>query len=84
MNIPLYRTSRSAGDSVSMVNRKMFKVEPGESVKISEIVKTVENNVDLTALMEAMRRGPDSVSDVSQVRPTGRIRSWFSRLFGSR
>ena len=83
MGIPLYRTSRTADDSVSIVNKRVFKVEPGESVKISEIVRTVKQNVDLPALLDELRTG-DGVSGRKAEKPRGRIRSLITKLFGGR
>lgn len=81
MDIPLYRSPRSAGDSVSILNKRIFKVEPGESVKITEIVKTVKEHVDVERLFEALRTS-NPVFGVSEDRSGSGIRNWFSRLFG--
>lgn len=80
LGIPLYRTERSAGDSVSILNRRVFKVEPGESVKISEIVRTIKNNVDLGAVMDALDKGPGRPVKKTR-KPASRLRSWISRIF---
>lgn len=81
MEIPLYRSPRSTGDSVSILNKRIFKVEPGESVKISEIVKTIKEHVDVEGLFQALQTS-DSISGAGRDRSGSRIRKWFSRLFG--
>lgn len=83
LNIPLYRSLKSAGDSVSLLNRRVFKIEPGESFKISEIVKTVKDNVDIERMMESLQS-----SEREQVKAAGsplvRLKSWVSKIFGRR
>ncbi|OPL19128.1 MAG: hypothetical protein AVO35_12275 [Candidatus Aegiribacteria sp. MLS_C] len=81
LGIPLYTTGRSAEDSVSILNRRVFKVEPGESVKIGEIVRTVKCSVDLQALMEAVR-SPVRGTEAGEPGRAARFRSWLSRVFG--
>lgn len=83
LGIPLYTTDRSAGDSVSILNRRVFKVEPGESVKIGEIVRTVKGSVDLHALVEAVR-SPERGTEAREPGRGARLRSWLSRVFGRR
>jgi len=83
LDIPLYVTSRSAGDSSSILKSRIFKVEPGESVKISEIVRTIREHVDLQGILDVLD------SDVSPKPPPRpgtmtRIRSWLRRLTGGR
>lgn len=80
LEIPLYRTTKSAGDSASILNRRVFKVEPGESVKISEIVETVRENVDLAGILEALR-APAAATGIPKKTALSRARSWFSKLF---
>jgi len=80
LNIPLYRSSKNAGDSVSFLNKRIFKVEPGESVKISEIVRTVKDNVDLEQIMESLRSAEQEFGKTAE-KPMNRFRSWFSGIF---
>jgi hypothetical protein len=82
LGIPLYMTARSANDSVSILNRRVFKVEPGESVKIDEIVRTIKGSVDLEAMIDALS-APARVTVPSE-RPASRLRSWLSRIFRRR
>lgn len=79
LDIPLYRTTKNAGDSASILNRRVFKVEPGESVKISEIVETVRENVDLGGILEAIR-SPVTVPGIPKKTTISRARAWFSKL----
>lgn len=83
LGIPLYGTSRSAGDSVSILNRRIFKVEPGESIKIGEIVRTIKSSVNLQAVIDALATCP-SVPGRGAEKPVSRLRSWFSRIFRGR
>jgi dethiobiotin synthetase len=83
LDIPLYRSPKSAGDSVSVLNKRIFKIEPGESVKISEIVRTVRDNVDIAGMMEAIQSS-DHEQNKPVERPMDRIRSWVSRIFNRR
>jgi dethiobiotin synthetase len=83
LDIPLYKSSKSAGDSVSVLNKRIFKIEPGESVKISEIVRTVKNNVDLDRLMAALQFSEREQVSTTE-RPMTRLKSWVSRIFKKR
>jgi dethiobiotin synthetase len=83
LGIPLYLTERSAGDSVSLLNRRIFKVEPGESVKIDEIVRTIKASVDLQAMVDALSSRPGSGQGAPE-RRVSRLRSWFSRILRRR
>jgi dethiobiotin synthetase len=83
LDIPLYRSLKSAGDSVSALNRRIFKIEPGESVKISEIVRTVKNNVDIERMVEAMKYS-EGEQKKTRERPMTRLKSWISRIFNRR
>ncbi|MCD4776570.1 MAG: AAA family ATPase [Candidatus Aegiribacteria sp.] len=80
LDIPLYRSLRSAGDSVSVLNKRIFKIEPGESVKISEIVRTVKSNVDIGRIMEAIKSS-EGEQKKTRERPMARLKSWVSRIF---
>ena len=79
LDIPVYRTAKNAGDSASILNRRVFKVEPGESVKISEIVETVRDNVDLESILDALL-APVIVPGKPKQTPLLKVRSWFSKL----
>lgn len=81
LGIPLYRTSRTAGATMSVLNRRVFKVEPGESVKIKEIVRTVKNHVDLQSLLESLTTH-DRPTGRTGAKPISRLRSWLSRVIG--
>ncbi len=81
LGIPLYRTARSAGATMSLLNRRVFKVEPGESVKISEIVRTVKANVDLQSLVDSLT-SPERPDGKTGAKPMSRLRSWLSRVLG--
>lgn len=80
LDIPLYRSLKSAGDSVSILNRRIFKIEPGESVKISEIVRTVKDNVDIERMMTCLQSS-DHVQKKTAEKPMIRLKSWVSRVF---
>jgi len=78
LNIPLFRTARSAEASVSILRGRIFKVEPGESVKISEIIRTVKEHVDIKALMDRLHESPETGREE---RPGG-IRGFFRKILG--
>lgn len=80
LDIPLYRSLKSAGDSVSILNKRIFKIEPGESVKISEIVRTIQDNVDIDRMMEALRSSENELNKTME-KPLTRFKSWVSRIF---
>ncbi len=80
LNIPLYRSLKSAGDSVSVLNRRIFKIEPGESVKISEIVRTVRENVDIERMIESLQSS-ERVQAKKAEGPMTRLKAWVSRTF---
>jgi len=79
LDIPLYRSLKSAGDSVSILNRRIFKIEPGESVKISEIVRTVKNNVDIERMMKYLQSS-ERIQKRPVERPMKRLKSWVSKI----
>lgn len=58
LGIPLYRTGESLERSASRIHRSVFKLEPGESLKITEVVRTVRENVDISRLMESLEERP--------------------------
>ncbi len=80
LDIPLYRSLKSAGDSVSILNRRIFKIEPGESVKISEIVRTVKENVDIERMMACLKSS-EQVQKKTVDTPMTRLKLWVSRVF---
>ncbi|MCK4806414.1 MAG: AAA family ATPase [Candidatus Aegiribacteria sp.] len=80
LDIPLYRSLKSTGDSVSVLNRRIFKIEPGESIKISEIVKTIKENVDIERMM-AYLQSPERLQKRTAERPMKRLKSWVSKIF---
>ena len=80
LDIPLYRSLKSAGDSVSILNRRIFKIEPGESVKISEIVRTVKDNVDIDRLLACLQSS-EHVQKKTVDKPMTRLKSWVSKVF---
>ncbi len=80
LDIPLYRSLKSAGDSVSILNRRIFKIEPGESVKISEIVRTVKDNVDIERMLECLQSS-EHIQKKTADKPMTRLKSWVSRVF---
>lgn len=79
LDIPLYRTLRSAGDSASILNGQVFKVEPGESVKISEIVRIIRENVDLQRILDTLR-SPAITMEIPKKTTMGKVRSWISKF----
>lgn len=81
LGIPLYRTPRTAGDTMSVLNRRVFKVEPGESVKISEIVRTVKDHVDLQSVVDSLATRERPGGKTGE-KPMSRLRSWLSRVIG--
>ncbi|MCD4700820.1 MAG: AAA family ATPase [Candidatus Aegiribacteria sp.] len=83
LDIPLYRSLKSAGDSVSVLNRRIFKIEPGESVKISEIVRTVKDNVDIERMMASLQSS-EHIQKKTAEKPISRLRSWVSAIFNRR
>lgn len=83
LDIPLYRSLKSAGDSVSVLNRRIFKIEPGESVKISEIVRTVKENVDIERIMASLQ-WPERTQKKTAENTMIRLKSWVSRIFNRR
>ncbi len=83
LDIPLYRSLKSAGDSVSILNRRIFKIEPGESVKISEIVRTVKDNVDIERIMTSLQSS-ERMQKKTAIRPVTRLKSWVSNIFNRR
>lgn len=83
LGIPLYRSLKSARDSVSVLNRRIFKIEPGESLKISEIVRTVKDNVDIERIMETLESSGYEQKPVLE-RPMKRLKLWFSSIFKRR
>ncbi|MEN8209437.1 MAG: dethiobiotin synthase [Candidatus Fermentibacteria bacterium] len=83
LDIPLYRSLKSAGDSVSILNRRIFKIEPGESLKISEIVRTVKDNVDIERLIKCLRSS-EHVQRKAAEAPMTRLKSWVFRVFNRR
>jgi len=80
VGIPLYHTEKSAGDSISILNRRVFKVEPGETPKIDRIVRLIRENVDLEGMMERLR---EPAVKPPPPRYLGKIRSLFGRIFGT-
>ena len=80
LDIPLYRSLKTAGDSVSILNRRIFKIEPGESIKISEIVRTVKDNVDIERMMTSLRSS-ENLQKKTADRPMTQLKSWLSRVF---
>ncbi len=83
LNIPLYRSLKSAGDSVSLLNRRIFKIEPGESVKISEIVRTIKDNVDIERMISTLQFSESEKVKTAE-KSRSRFRSWISRIFNRR
>ena len=83
LDIPLYRSSKSAGDSVSVLNRRIFKIEPGESIKISEIVRTVKENVDIERMIAALQSSEYLLKEASE-KPMTRLKSFVTRIFKKR
>ncbi|NOQ21660.1 MAG: AAA family ATPase [Candidatus Aegiribacteria sp.] len=80
LDIPLYRSLKSAGDSVSILNRRIFKIEPGESVKISEILRTVKENVDIERMIRCLQTSGRTQKETTG-KPMDRLRSWLTKIF---
>jgi len=81
LEIPLYRTEAPVDISASRLQRHIFKVTAGESLKISEIVRTVRENVDMSGILDVLSsyRAPGPAKTSAFVR-AGR---WLSsRLLG--
>ena len=81
LDIPLYCTEAPVDISASRLQRHIFKVTPGESMKISSIVKTVRENVDMQGILDVLSKEPGAMpSSTSALARAGR---WISsKLFG--
>lgn len=80
LDIPLYRTLKSAEESAFKLSAKIFKVEPGDSDKIQEIVSTIIEHVDMDAVLTQLNAHHEGTGeDVSVFKKTGK---WLRRLIG--
>lgn len=57
-NLPLYRTKLSTTKVSSIIESKIFKVEPQESEKITHILELVEKHVDFDSIYNALYSPP--------------------------
>lgn len=52
--LPLFRSNAPFEKTVRKIHHKIFKVEPGESRKIGDIIKLIRSNVDMDRILELM------------------------------
>lgn len=80
LEIPLYRTSKSAEESAFKLSTRIFKVEPGDSSKIKEIVDTITEHVDMDAILRALNtRYEDAREKLPIIKKAGK---WLKGLIG--
>ncbi len=80
LDIPLFRTSKSAEESAFKLSTRIFKVEPGDSDKIKEIVSTITEHVDMDAILNALNTHYGGTGEkVSLISKAGR---WLKDMIG--
>jgi len=79
-DLPLFRSDAPFENTVKRIHHKIFKVEPGESQKIGNIVELIRSHVDMDLIRDRLIL-PGSAEDTGEGLITRVLSSPF-RLFG--
>jgi len=61
--LPLFRSDAPIQKMVKRINHKIFKVEPGESKKIKDIVDLIHSHVDMDLIKELLTESKNHIDD---------------------